>query len=130
MSKLGTGDKTGSIVYFDNGVVFDLSNMESRIFYPDGDNSKIKFMYFYDNEELVKKKMEDAEFKESGLFFEGEKGDSNIWKSVLLSKGLGDSLLTRLYFLKGKGLKNFELFYSDEEAGIYIYKIRWENETD
>jgi len=49
------------------------------------------------------------------------------FESVLLDKPLATSLFSRLYFLKGRGLKYFEPFYADDDAGIFVYRIKWDD---
>ena len=50
-----------------------------------------------------------------------------MYKCILLDRELGMSIFTRLYFLRGKGLKHFIPFIDAEEGNNYIryFNIIW-----
>lgn len=52
-----------------------------------------------------------------------------LYKAVLIRSDILDSMFVRLYFMKGIGLKHFELFsdIADPIAGrVVVYKIKWD----
>ena len=117
------GRKAGHLTYFDNGVVSD----------QDSDD-----VLFYDAEAEKYHSPRKVIFYETGVarVVENDKGDYD--KTVVVIRDpqksqafiaddqLAVSLLVKLYFLRGAGLRFFKPFYSDDVAGIYIYEIVWE----
>jgi hypothetical protein len=77
-------------------------------------------------------------FYEAGAAREIKNAKGDYEKTIVLVKGpekdqafiaegpLATSLLVKLYFLGGAGLRSFKPFYSDDEKGIYIYEIVWD----
>lgn len=122
---LSKGKEDDGIIYFGNGIIFNHGELKAKKFFSkEGKYRKFKEVFFFDGKTLISKSYEDSDFKEGCLIIK----DGDKWKAIGLSKELGKSLFVRLYFLKGKTLKHFEPAYSDDDAGIYIYKICWERE--
>ena len=117
------GDEDGKVIYFENGMLYDAGSGKAKMY----SQKRKKFIdsgttVFYENgtaKEVLSKSGDPdvgvAVFKEndqySGILYDGK---------------LGQSLFSRLYFGKGRGLKYFEPFYADPARGIYVYKINWE----
>ncbi len=110
-----------STVYFDNGIVWNSKSLAARLFFPNGQYKQFKNISVFDGKEFSSKKFEDADLEIACLFFK----DDDKWRSIVMSEELVKSLFVRLYFLEGAGLEHFEPFYSDDDAGIYVYEIRW-----
>jgi len=57
--------------------------------------------------------------------------EGSVYKAVLLNKELAHSVLARLYFMKGRGLKHFKLVEQEENEErnmyLYLFKINWSN---
>jgi hypothetical protein len=52
----------------------------------------------------------------------------NVTNSLFVTPALAKSLLLRLYFYKGEGLKYFKLVHQEvdeDDKAIYIYKLEW-----
>lgn len=116
------GQEDNNLIYFNNSIVTDMSNQTARIYLHNAGGFK-KFRYFYicEGDKYSVKESNETDYEEGCLAVK----DGEKWKSVGLSKELGDALITRLYFMKGHGLKYFEPFYSDDEKGVYVYRIKW-----
>ncbi len=126
-SGLEDGVSDGSLLFFDNGLVVDLGQEpRARLM------SLFKTLrgkpksLFYAEEGVLKKKAFDGETLDlSALVF--KKNDA--YKDVLLDDDLGQSLLVRLCYLNGEGLKHFKLWYKEEDEkgndGIYVYEVLW-----
>lgn len=118
------GKREGDFLYFDNGVVYDLNSKHALVY------SSLNRKYMSAKNIFVWDEKEERITNEQGDF---EKGillikSKDKYKSIVLDNVLAGSLFSRLYFLGGKGLKYFEPFFQDEEAGIYVYKISWNKE--
>ena len=117
------GNEEGQNVYFDSGVILNLSDFTARILTMGKGYKKYENVFIYDNSKLSVYKNKDTDYKESMLFVKDKDG----WRAISLSKELAQSFFTKLYFFKATGLKYFEPFYADDTAGIYVYKIKWPN---
>lgn len=112
----------GGLVYFNNGIILNLSDFTARVLAIDKGYKKYKNVFIYDNKNLNVYENKDTDYNESIFFLKKKNG----WCAVGLSKELAESLFLKLYFLDGTGLKYFEPFYADDDAGIYVYKIKWQ----
>ena len=58
-------------------------------------------------------------------------GDIISYKTVLADERLIESLLFRLYYLKGEGLHRFKLAFEEENpanrAKQYVFQVQWES---
>jgi len=121
-SLLSKGKREGDLVFFDNGLVVNLSNKRARI------SQRFSFgipksLIIFEKENLKEIVYEDADLDFSSLvILEGDE-----FKSLLLDKGLAKSFIIRLYYLKGQGLRYFKLLYEEKDGDnfIYVYKIDW-----
>lgn len=122
---IGKGTEEDGLIYFDNGVVLDSANTKARIFIKNQRAyKKFKHVFIFDGERLAYKNYQDTDFDFGCLFFK----DKDQYRCVGLNQALGRSLFCKLYFMRAKGLKYFEPFLVDEEAGIYTYKINWSSD--
>ena len=121
---LGESHDQGAVKYFDNGIIFEKDTLSSRVFSVARHKfNPFKQTVFFNGRELFRKENKDSPLKSGALVL--ETGES--WQSIGFSdKRLINSLITRLYFMNGYGLKHFEFFLKDEKAGIYVYRIKWE----
>ena len=148
---LAEGRQEAGLVYFDNGAILTLEGMRAKIFLPQKRKyENIKHIFFFDEEELVYREDPDADNEWCGLFYatqassaqpkpgepneavsleeppEERPEDQTEYWCIGLTKGLAKSLFARLYFTWAKGLRHFEPFIMDKEAGIYAFSIKWE----
>ena len=125
-SSISKGIKEGKTLLFDNNVAVDLDKFNARIktrgenswkrphslIYPEGDGFK----------EII---YEDADVPLTVLLVP----DGDSYKSIILDYDLAKSMLVRLFFLKGHGLKHFRFLYSEKEEGfgnINVWEIDWQ----
>ena len=121
-SSLSKGERKDDLVYFDNGLVYNLNSDYAIFFSPQiGEYKTLKSIFVFKDGKFKKIEFKDSDSFISALIILKE----NEYKSIFLDEELGKSLLVRLYFLKGEGLKYFEPFYLDDKNGIYIFKIKW-----
>ncbi len=124
-SGLDSGRKDDKIIAFENGLVVNLENNHAFV---SSDNPAkrgvIKSLVFMDKGEEKVVSQKDSTLKFSALMV--QKGDN--YKSVLMDENVACSMLARLYFLKGEGLKHFKLVgeeQDDKGNAIYIYEMIW-----
>ncbi len=117
------GKKKGALTFFDNGIVYDHSSND---------------VLFYDANKRKYFRPRKVIFYEAGVAREVLDRYGDYSKTIVLAKGpkkeqafiaddpLAASLFVKLYFLGGAGLRSFKPFYADDEKGIFIYEIDWD----
>lgn len=121
--------RAGGLVRFSNGLVADPERLEARLTskkFPGQDWPK--YLYAMKDGRLEKKSLGEAGV--SALLIRDENAEGKAsYRSVLADERLIESLLFRLYYLKGEGLERFEPAVSAENAAdrtkIYLYRVRW-----
>ncbi|HQP91320.1 MAG TPA: hypothetical protein PLU24_01450, partial [Candidatus Omnitrophota bacterium] len=121
------GRRDGNILYFDNGLVVNLDNEHAFV---SSDNASkrgvVKSLISLDEKtgELKVTGQKDPVLSYSALIIKKEGG----YESILLDEDYAKSMLVRLYFFKGEGLKHFKLFDEHDDkkgSSIYTYKVVW-----
>ena len=113
------GKEKDDIIYFENGFAYgpkdgilrsNSGQIPQSLFVMEGDN-------------LVERRFDKPNVVFSLLIYKTESG----YKIIVLDHELGASMLVRLYYLKGKGLKHFVPFIDAEEGDRYIrvFGIAW-----
>lgn len=120
------GKKEGNMLHFNNGIIFNFDSRQAFV-YSLGEKryekpSEVILTGFSGKEEIV---LSNEQTSENGIPWLFKSDEKDIYKSVFVDKPLVKSLFSKLYFFKGRGLKYFEPFYADDNAGIYIYRIVW-----
>ena len=119
-SPLANGREKEGVIFFDNGFIYDPKgkNIQSNA----GQIPRSLFTLVDDT--LVENVYPNANSVFSALVY---KAEDNMYKCILLDRELGMSIFTRLYFLRGKGLKHFIPFIDAEEGNNYIryFNIIW-----
>ncbi|MBI3306655.1 MAG: hypothetical protein HYZ84_02455 [Candidatus Omnitrophica bacterium] len=117
----------GTKLFFKNGLTVDLATMESTITIPEKNlnGSPEKFFYIQDGH-LVEKNNTTNLLSASALLIKN--GDT--YTSVIADAKLIRSVMFRLYYLRGEGLKLFKPFFfkddKDTKTRIIIYEIDWQ----
>ncbi|MDD5518071.1 MAG: STT3 domain-containing protein [Candidatus Omnitrophica bacterium] len=120
-----SGAKDEKIIRFNNGLLVDKDN--SSFFYRQDMPQKwiIPGEIVLVTKDRIKEKALKGDSEYSLLFLESK----DTYEAILMDKRLARSMLIKLYFMKGKGLKYFQLIEQEEnkETGlrIYLYKINW-----
>ena len=113
-------------ILFSQGIKVDLEHMLCAI------NSK-KFgkgiparLLYLENNHVIEKRLPDANLSYSVVLFK----KNNTYHCLLTENNLAQSLLVRLFYFEGKGLKYIEPFIQEEDltkrTQISVYKIDWE----
>lgn len=122
---LSSSQEDDKVLFFDNGLVVNLGNDHARIISEYAQKNGIpKSLVFFENGLYKETLQKDSDLDVSALLFkEGEQ-----YKSLLVDPVLAKSMLVRLYFLKGEGLKAFKLYHKEEDEfgnAIYVYEVQW-----
>jgi dolichyl-diphosphooligosaccharide--protein glycosyltransferase len=124
-SNVSRGKKDGNLIFFDsNGLVVNMDNFHARLMSEYSDRRGVPSnLFLFEN---GKYKEEDSQ--KDGLFVSALvfKSDEE-YNSLLLDKALAKSMMVRLYFLKGEGLKYFKLWHKETVPGgstIYVYELQ------
>ncbi|MBF0523204.1 MAG: hypothetical protein HQL24_09135 [Candidatus Omnitrophica bacterium] len=116
----------GNTLIFDGNVQVDLDTMTSAIA-----SSKygrgIPYSIFYANgDDVIEKTFDNWKLPYSLVLFK----DSGKYSAILMDRKIAQSLLIRLYFFEGKGLKHFKLFTKESDltgrTKILTFQINWE----
>jgi|GEM_PF-808492 len=124
-SNVSRGKKDGNLLFFDgNGLVLNMDNFHTRLMseYADRRGVPSNFFLFENGRYKEENSQSDGLFVSALVFKSGEDYDS-----LLLDKALAKSMMVRLYFLKGEGLKYFKLWHKETVAGqaaIYVYELK------
>ncbi|MCX5701421.1 MAG: hypothetical protein NTW64_00340 [Candidatus Omnitrophica bacterium] len=124
-SGVGNGEERNGIVFFDNGIVYDIkrqsvyvySSQERRYAIP-----KSLFMLNQDKLEEIPYSNNNIDF--SVLIFKTQE----VYQSILLDQELASSLLVRLFFMGGRGLEKFKPFIEENNSGqrIMVFEVSWD----
>ena len=116
---LVNGKEKDGVVFFDNGFMY---NLKAQTIQSSNGQIPVSLFLLKDNN-FIEIAMPNANIGFSALVFIASDG----YKCVLLDRSLGNSLFSRLYFLRGKGLKHFAPFIDAEEGNNYIriFNIIW-----
>ena len=114
------------IVKFSNGLVLALSTKECFMISADGKRFvRPKSVFYLEDDEIKEKPVSGDTLPYSVLLIEKNK----TYSCFLLERSTAQSLLFKLYYLKGKGLKHFRpyIYNEDETTGttIIVYKIEF-----
>ncbi len=125
-SPLSDSRADGKMLFFDNGLVVNLENGHAYIISQAQEQKGVpKSIVMLDGENLKIVSQENPDLRYSGLLVE----DNGKYKSLLMDEEFAKSMLARLYFFKGKGLKHFKLYSQeadDKGNAIYVYEILWQ----
>ena len=124
---LGPIAQNGSQVIFQNNVQINLEKKECLIDSPKFGHGSPQGLIYEDGDQLVEKKFFRTKLPYSVILFKR----LGAYNCILLDTDLAKSMLIRLYFLEGKGLKYFIPFSHDVDTTgtteIYVYRIDWDN---
>lgn len=121
--------REGDLLLFDNGFIIDIIN--HNVYFDNAETKKWdipKSIFYFEGGSLkeIKFKMSNSQY--SILLIQ----DKDHYKIVCLDHRLANCMLTRLYFLNGKGLNNFQPFIEkklkDGKGNIMVYKIEWKKD--
>jgi dolichyl-diphosphooligosaccharide--protein glycosyltransferase len=113
-------------ILFTNGVKVNTTDMTAEVASPKFGSGIPHSIFYLDNGEVREKKLANATLDYSILFFHEDNGAP---RAVLMDRILANSLIMKLYFFDGKGLKYFKPFAKERDitgrTKIFIYEVRW-----
>jgi hypothetical protein len=125
ISGLIPGTRRGDSVFFNSGLVYNI-NEGAMVAYNgyDGQYHVPRSIFYVEGDRLSEHVYPDGNLDFSVLLLR----DGDHYQAVQLDRELGLSLFTRLYFLKGKGLKYFKPFTDNGDSQNYVgvFEIDWD----
>lgn len=123
-NSLGNGKDRNGIVFFDNGLVYN--QQKKTVYFYSNEHRKYevpKSLFIFNDDKMEEVVYPENDFDFSVLIFP----EKEELRAIMLDTPLAKSLLVRLYFLEGKGLKYFKPFFesNDGEKHILVYEIIW-----
>ncbi len=117
-------ERKGKTVFFGNGVSLNTENMDCSVYFPEKNISARPMSVFYmDGDVFKEKKLDNPTANISVLLID----TADKLSCLIADRQFAASLLLRLYYLKGRGLKFFRNFYSVEDpltqTRICVYKM-------
>ena len=113
-------------IIFDHNIIVDLKTKQCFV------NSKVYgegvplSLFYLENDDIVEIKYPKVHLPYSAVIFK----QNASYRCVLLDNLLAKSLIFKLFFFEGKGLKYIEPFIKEmdmsQRTQIYVYKINWE----
>ncbi len=118
--------KDNDIIKFQNNIIVNRKTKECLLLSPDGTRFvRPKSLFYIDNLEFKEKQFPPETLPHSVLLIEKD----GVYHCLLLDRMLAESMLFKLYYLKGKGLSHFKPFICNEDPvtnmTIMVYKIEW-----
>lgn len=119
-SPLVNGREKEGVIFFDNGFIYAPKEKT----FQSNTGQVPRSLFALTDDTFIENVYPNANAVFSALVFKAEDG---IYKCILLDRELGMSMFTRLYFLRGKGLRHFIPFIDAEEGNNYIrvFNIAW-----
>jgi hypothetical protein len=116
----------GTRLVFQNNVAIDLETKTCQINSPLYGKGVPQSLFFLDGDEFVEKKFPNANLTYSVALVERGGG----YYSILLERDTARSMLIRMFYFGGKGLKFLEPVTqaadSTHRTEIYLYRVNWE----
>ncbi len=117
-------NETIEIIKCRNGIEIELSDYNVSIQTQQGGRVNPKSIVYVSGDNIVEKKFNNTNFPYSIILISDEKN----YYIVISAPELANSMFTKLFYLKGHGLKHFKLFNYDRsitEGDIYTWTVEW-----
>ena len=116
--------EVGSLWSFENGIQLDIVTKECVVTSRNGEKGIPQSIFYLYGDEVVEKTFDSATLPYSVLFVKRP-----IPLCVQMDRALARSLLVRLYYFEGKGLKYFKPYIFDHDltyqTRLRVYSIDW-----
>jgi hypothetical protein len=131
--------RDGPVIVFTNGLTLNVEMFEAQIRSKKfGTGSPQSILMLDENGRFKKKTNPRAGLKLSALLIKDTAGSEHpetpSYRSVLADERLAESLVFRLYYLKGAAWKHLKLIASEENADnrnrLYVYEVDWSGLTN
>ena len=115
-----------SILLFDQGVELNTADMSVTVKSPQFGTGIPRSIFYADNGDVKEKDLPGADLSYSVIFFKDDAGSAHC---VLLDRVIANSLIARMYYFEGLGLKHFKPFSKESDltgrTKIFIYEVKW-----
>ncbi|MCG3175486.1 MAG: hypothetical protein MOGMAGMI_00415 [Candidatus Omnitrophica bacterium] len=120
--------RSGRTVFFPNGVTLDLDSLEAQIDSKSFGRGRPRHLYLVRDGRLVRRPAPGAELRVSVLLIEqpSAAGAPPKYSTVIADERLIESMVFRLFYLRGAGLNGYKLIAGREDADsgrrLYLYE--------
>jgi len=113
-------------ITFDHNIKIDRINLDCTINSETFGKGRPQSLFYLKDNRIIEKKLENASLPYSVILAKRDKK----YTATLMDSSLARSLMMRLYFFEGKGLKYIRPFSKEKDltgrTQIYVYKVDWE----
>ncbi|MBF0594387.1 MAG: hypothetical protein HQL22_05405 [Candidatus Omnitrophica bacterium] len=118
----------GSSLLFDQGVMINTADMTATVHSNQYGIGIPASIFYAEGNDVVEKKLPGATLSYSLVFFKDF--STGAPRCVLLDRVLANSLIVRMYYFDGLGLKHFKPFSKESDltgrTKIFIYEVKWD----
>ena len=118
--------RVGQNAIFEQNVEVNLQTLDARISSAQYGHGIPYSIFYLDGNEVMEKKLKEANLNYSLILLNRQ----DRYNIILLDRRLAQSMLMRLYFFEGKGLKYFEPLIREADltgrTDIRVFKIDWD----
>lgn len=132
-SGLSSSRRDGKILIFDNGLVVNEENRHAFVASEFAGRRGVPQSLVFlseDGDTLKEETQKESTLPYSALLIPDK---TKEYRSLLLDTDFAKSMLVRLYYFSGQGLKYFKLFHKvedDKGNAIFVYRVEWPLDTD
>jgi len=123
---LNPAGHSGSNILFDNGVELNTRDMTVSVKSPQFGTGIPDSIFYAQGNDIIEKKLPGANLSYSALFFKEPDGSP---RCVLMDHVIANSLIARMYYFNGLGLKHFKPFSKETDLSgrtkIFIFEVLW-----
>jgi hypothetical protein len=124
---LNPAGHSGSTIIFDNGVFLDTGTMSVSVKSSQFGTGIPQSIFYSDGNAVIEKKFPNATLAYSAIYFKDANGTPHC---VLAERIIANSLIARMYYFEGIGLKHFKPFAHETDitgrTKIFIYEVKWD----
>jgi len=118
-------NRNKNMLLFKNNITVDLTKMDCKIDSPKYGRGTPTSLFYLKNDTIIEKKLPNATLPYSVILYQ----KNNTYHTVLADQPLANSLLMKLYYFGGKGLRHFKLFSDESDltkrTEILVFEVDW-----
>lgn len=123
---LNPARREGEVIVFDHGLALNTKDLSATIKSPQFGTGIPASIFYSDGSSVIEKRQANATLPYSVVLF---KESPQALRCVLLDRIIANSLIARMYYFDGLGLKNFKLFSKEADltgrTKISIFEVKW-----
>lgn len=119
--------RSGNTLLFDHGVAVNTTDMTVTVSSPQYGRGIPQSLFYAAGDEIKEVELPGANLSYSAILFKEDGGTAHC---VLLDRVIANSLISRMYYFEGLGLKHFKPFAKESDltgrTKIFIYEVKWD----